>query len=49
MTMLSNTSSGLQSLIHICDDASTDGYINQEVKSVVIKMDSIKDYPENES
>ncbi|MEW8544949.1 MAG: hypothetical protein AB2693_15595, partial [Candidatus Thiodiazotropha sp.] len=26
-----------------------DGYINQEVKSVVMKMDSVKEYPEDES
>ena len=34
MTLLTNTSCGLQSLIHVCDDTSTiDGYINQEVKA----------------
>lgn len=50
MSLLSNSSCGLQSLIHICDDTSKmDGYINQEVKSVIMKMDSIKDYPEDES
>ncbi|MCG7875776.1 MAG: reverse transcriptase domain-containing protein [Candidatus Thiodiazotropha endolucinida] len=50
MTFLSNTASGLQSLIRMSDDSSRmDGYILQEVKSVVMKMDSCKDYPENES
>ena len=50
MIMPSNTFCGLQSLIHICDNASKmDGYISQDVKSVVMKMNSIKDYPENES
>lgn len=50
VTAMSNTSCGLQSLIYICDDTSKmDGYVNQEVKSVVMKMDSIKDYPEDES
>ena len=50
VTVMSNTSSGLQSLIYICDDTSQmDGYVNQEVKSVVMKMDSVKEYPEDET
>ena len=50
LTVLSNTSSGLQSVLYICDDTSQmDGYVNQEVKSVVMKMDSIKEYPEGET
>ena len=48
--MLNNTSSGLRSMLYICDDTSQmDGYVNQEVKSVVMKMDSIKEYPEGET
>ena len=50
VTVMSNTSSGLQSLIYICDDTSQmDGYVNQEVKSVIMKMDSVKEYPEDET
>ena len=50
LTVMSNTVNGLQSLIYICDDTSQmDGYENQEVKSVIMKMDSVKEYPENET
>ena len=50
LTVMSNTANGLQSLIYICDDTSQmDGYENQEVKSVIMKMDSVKEYPENET
>ena len=50
LTAMSNTANGLQSLIYIGDDTSQmDGYENQEVKSVIMKMDSVKEYPENET
>ena len=50
VTVLSNTSSGLQTLVYICVDTSQmDDYVNQEVKSVVMKMNSIKEYTEGET
>ena len=50
LTVMNNTANGLQSLVYICDDTSQmDGYENQEVKSVIMKMDSVKEYPENET
>ena len=44
-TYLSNDAESLQFLINISKDSSDmDGYILQEIKSVVLKMDSIKNY-----
>ena len=41
---------GLQSVINISLDSSQlDGYSLQEIKSVIVMMDSIKTYPESES
>ena len=49
-TYLSNDAESLQFLINISKDSSDmDGYILQEIKSVVLKMDSIKNYPEGET
>ena len=49
VTVLTNDAYSLQFIVNICKDSSEkDGYILQEVKSVVMKMDSIKNYPENE-
>ena len=49
-TYLSNDAESLQFLINISKDSSDmDGYILQEIKSVVPKMDSIKYYPEGET
>ena len=50
MTILTNDASSLQFLVDICKDSSDmDGYILQEIKSVVMKMDSVKNYPESET
>ena len=50
MTLMSDDSCGLQFMIDICKDSSElDGYTLQEIKSVVVMMDSIKTYPEIES
>ena len=49
-TYLINDAESLQFLINISKDASEmDGYILQEIKSVVLKMDSIKNYKEGET
>ena len=49
MTVLTNDAYSLQFIVNIRKGSSEkDGYILQEVKSVVMKMDSIKNYPENE-
>ena len=49
VTVLTNDTYSLQFIVNICKDSSEkDGYILQEVKSVVMKMDSIKNFPENE-
>ncbi|MCG8048991.1 MAG: reverse transcriptase domain-containing protein [Candidatus Thiodiazotropha endolucinida] len=50
MTLLANDANSLQYLINICKDASMmDGYILQEIKSVILKKDSVKTYPEGET
>ena len=50
MTILTNDASSLQFLDDTCKDSSDmDGYILQEIKSVVMKKDSVKNYPEGET
>ena len=50
MTILTNDASSLQLLVDICKDSSDmDGYILQEIKRVLMKMDSVKNYPEGET
>ena len=49
-TYLTNDAESLQFLINISKDSSDmGGYILQEIKSVVLKMYSIKNYPEGET
>ena len=50
VTVMSEEPCGLQSVINISKDSSQlDGYSLQEIKSVIVMMDSIKTYPESES
>lgn len=50
MTLMSNDSCELQYIINISKDCSElDGYTLQEIKSVIVLMDSIKTYPEDET
>ena len=50
VTVLSNDSEGLQLLISLCKDSSNlNGYVLHDHKSVVLKMNSIHQYPENEA
>ena len=50
VTVLSNDSNDLQFLINVCKDYSDmDGYVLQDQKSVVLKMNSIRNYPESEA
>ena len=50
VTVMSEGLCGLQSVIKISKDSSQfDGYSLQEIKSVIVMMDSIKTYPESES
>ena len=49
VTVLSNDPDSLQFLINVCKDCSDmDGFVLQDQKSVVLKMNSIRNYPENE-
>ena len=50
VTKLSNDSEGLQFLISLCKDSSNlNGYVLHYQKSAVLKMNSIRQYPENEA
>ena len=50
VTVLSNDSEGLQFLISLCKDSSNlNGYVLHDQKSVVLKMNSIRQYPDNEA
>lgn len=50
VTVLSNDSDGLQFVISICKDSSNlNGYVLHDQKSVVLKTNSICQYPDNEA